>query len=323
MNVADTKPLEKCCSRCGIIKSIELFIPKRNICKNCRNFRCREKYKALEITDEIQKVCNECNVTKIQSLFVKNRNICVECNNLKRRIKYQIDEEHRIKMIQKSTEFKQKRIIEQHKQKIEELGIDNKRCSCCDNIKHKTMFRHNRLKCKDCERDEPLEKLKRLIRSRIIRALNNKNKHTVEYLGCNIPEYSNWLLNNNSGYTLENRGSVWHIDHVIPLSHFDLENEEQQIIAFNWRNTMPLSCQENLKKNNKIIKTQIEQHYKNLAEYHKDNNLELPQEYIDLFAKHLDDGKPLKLSLPLADGNISKGTQLIADPNGKKVINDY
>jgi hypothetical protein len=44
---------------------------------------------------------------------------------------------------------------------------------------------------------------------------------------------------------------------------------------------------------------------------------------VDLFAKHLDDGKPLKLSLPLADGNISKGTQLIADPNGNKVMNDY
>jgi hypothetical protein len=60
-----------------------------------------------------------------------------------------------------------------------------------------------------------------------------------------------------------------------------------------------------------------------LVNYHIENNLDLPQEYINLFAKHLDDGKPLKLSLPLADGNISKGTQLIADPNGNKVINDY
>ena len=52
------------------------------------------------------------------------------------------------------------------------------------------------MKCKDCERDEPIEKLKRVIRSRIISALNNKNKHTVEYLGCNIPDYLNWLLKN-------------------------------------------------------------------------------------------------------------------------------
>ena len=284
MDVTDTKLVEKCCSKCGIHKNTELFIPKRNICKECRNNKSREKYKALKINCELDKKCNICNIVKLLPLFVKNRNICVDCNNLKRRIKYQIDDEHRIKLIQKSTEFKQKRIIAKHQQKIAELGIDNKQCSCCDVIKHKTHFRHNRWKCKDCERDEPIEKLKRVIRSRIISALKNKNKHSVEYLGCNIPDYLNWLLNNDSRYILENRGTEWHIDHVIPLSRFNLENEEQQLIAFNWRNTMPLSCEENLKKNNKIIKSQVEQHYKKLVEYHLENKLDLPQVYINLFA---------------------------------------
>jgi hypothetical protein len=78
------------------------------------------------------------------------------------------------------------------------------------------------------------------------------------------------------------------IDHVIPISKINLNIEEQQLLAFNWRNTMPLSCEEKLKKNNKIIYLQIEQHYKKLVEYHKENKLDLPQVYIDLFAKHLD-----------------------------------
>jgi putative transposon-encoded protein len=47
---------------------------------------------------------------------------------------------------------------------------------------------------------------------------------------------------------------------------------------------MPLSCEENLKKNNKIIKSQVEQHYKKLVEYHLENKLDLPQVYINLFA---------------------------------------
>lgn len=284
MDVSDTKPLVKCCSKCKNTKNIELFILKRNICKECRNNRNRENYKALKINSELTKECYVCNIAKLQTLFVKNRNICVDCNNLKRRTKYQIDESHRIKMLQKSTDFKQKKLLEKYKQKIEELGIDNKKCSCCNAIKHNTNFRHNRLKCKDCERDEPIEKLKRVIRSRIIYGLNNKNKHSIEYLGCNIPDYLKWLLTNDSRYNLENRGKEWHIDHVIPLSHFDLENEEQQLIAFNWRNTMPLSSVENLKKSNKIIKSQVEQHYKKLVEYHTENKLELPQVYIDLFA---------------------------------------
>jgi hypothetical protein len=294
MDVADTKPLEKSCSRCNITKNTDLFIPKRNICKECRNIRSREKYKELEKCNEVEKKCKQCDITKELTLFVKNRNICVECNNLKRRTKYENNEEHRKKLIQYSTEFKQKKIIEKHKQQMEELGIDNKRCNYCNHIKHETMFRHNRLKCKDCERDEPVEKIKRLIRSRIISALNNKNKHTVEYLGCNISEYLNWLLRNDSRYTLINRGSEWHIDHVIPLSHFNLENEEEQLIAFNWRNTMPLSCRENLSKNNKILPEQVKIHFEKLKKYHLENNLDLPQEYIDLFAKHLVAGSPLE-----------------------------
>jgi hypothetical protein len=47
---------------------------------------------------------------------------------------------------------------------------------------------------------------------------------------------------------------------------------------------MPLSVKENLSKNNKIIKSQVEQHYKKLVEYHIENKLDLPQVFIDLFA---------------------------------------
>jgi hypothetical protein len=38
---------------------------------------------------------------------------------------------------------------------------------------------------------------------------------------------------------------------------------------------------------------------KKLLDYHKEKNIEMPQKYIDLFAKHLDAGNPLEPSLPL------------------------
>ena len=88
----------------------------------------------------------------------------------------------------------------------------------------------------------------------------------------------------NENYNIENRGKDWHIDHVIPLSNFNLDDNEQQLIAFNWRNTMPLSAKENLSKNNKILKPQIEQHLKKLLDYHKEKNIEMPHKYIYLFA---------------------------------------
>lgn len=210
MDVTDTKLFEKCCSKCDNIKKVNLFIPKRNICKECRNKNTREKYKLLVINDEIEQQCNVCKNTKKLLLFVKNRKICIDCNNIKRRTKYENDENHRINIIQKAMDFKQKKIVEKNIKKENEIGINNKICNCCNKIKNKIHFRINRLKCKDCERDEPMEKFKRVIRSRIISALTYKNKNTIEYLGCNTIEYLNWLLKNNYGYTLENRGNQWH-----------------------------------------------------------------------------------------------------------------
>ena len=115
MDVADTKPLEKCCSKCGITKLDSLFIPKRNICKECRNISSREKYSLIQINNDTEQKCNTCELVKALSLFVKNRKICIDCNNNKRRTKYETDEEHRIKMIQQSTDFKQRKIVEKNK----------------------------------------------------------------------------------------------------------------------------------------------------------------------------------------------------------------
>jgi hypothetical protein len=293
MTVTDTILLEKCCSTCGETKIENMFIPKRNVCKECRNSKSRHNYQGLNVDINEERKCNICDEQKPTSSFIKNRQICKICNNNKRRIIYKNDDGHRQKLIKMASDFKSKRLLEKKIKKKEEIGMNNKKCSCCDSIKPKLSFRHNRLKCKDCERDEPNDKIKRVIRSRIISALyNKKNKHTIEYLGMDMPEYSKWLLHNNLGYTLENRGKQWHIDHVIPLSRFNLGNEEQQLIAFNWRNTMPLSCNENLKKGNKISKPQIEQHLEHLKKYHVENELDLPQVFIDLFAKHLDAGNP-------------------------------
>lgn len=282
--VTDTKP-EKVCSRCDEKKDFTMFIKERNICKTCANSRKKEQYKALIVSENVIQSCIICNQSKMKSCFVKNRNMCCECNNQRRRIKYENDEEHRLKLIQRASTFKHKKVVANQKTKQDEIGEGNKKCSICSQIKLKCNFRHNRLKCITCERDDPLEKFKRSVRSRIYNSLNrNKSMNTIKYLGINSSDYIQWMLYNDDNYNLTNHGKEWHIDHVIPLSRFDLNNKDEQLIAFNWRNTMPLSAKENLSKNCKIIPSQIEQHYKRLSVYHKEKNIEMPQEYIDLFA---------------------------------------
>lgn len=300
-SVADTKPIVKTCSRCDKEKEADKFIKNRNICKLCNNNRRKEQYHAPTLD---QKTCTCCKETKSSNLFLKNRSYCNACNNEKRRTKYKEDEKHRSNLIKTATIFKQKKTEERRIKREQEIGKDNKMCSNCSTIKPMNNFRHNRLKCKVCERDHPLDKLKRSIRRRIWDAFSyKKEKHTIEYLGCDSKAYLQWILNYNKEYTIGNRG-IWHIDHIIPLSHFNLENPDDQLIAFNWRNTMPLLAKYNLVKNNRIIVSQIEQHYNHLLIYHKEHNIELPQVFIELFARYLVAGNPLEPSLPLIHGNV-------------------
>lgn len=242
----------------------------------------------MDTKPENVKCCSKCNIYKTEDMFNKKAtNVCKDCNNETRRLKYKNNENHRLLLIQRASQFKHNKVILNQQLKAEEqekIGLENKICKYCNVIKLKSRFRHNRLKCKDCERDDPLSTIIRRTRTRIIACLRKKDKHTIDYLGCNCSDYIKWILNNNVNYTFDNYGIEWHIDHVIPISKFDLNNEDQQLTAFNWRNTMPLSVKENLSKGNRIIKTQVEQHLKNLIEYHKENELDLPPKYIDLFA---------------------------------------
>ncbi len=245
-------------------------------------------------------MCLNCEISKSPiDFYARKKTICKDCFNERRREKYKNNEEHRQKIIKMATEFKKKKTIVNQQIKLEKqlaIGLENKQCRYCETIKPKERFRHNRLKCKDCERDDPPEKFKRYVRTRIYNCLRNKNKtqHSIVYLGCSSEDYFKWMFKYDDKYNLENHGKLWHIDHVVPLSLFDLNDETQQLIAFNWRNTMPLNSKENMSKNNRISITQIKNHFDKLVDYHKENNIYFPQEFINLFAKHLDAGSPLE-----------------------------
>ena len=90
------------------------------------------------------------------------------------------------------------------------------------------------------------------LRARLNKALkgNHKTSSTIDLLGCSLDDLKIHLSKNfKDGMTWDNYGSDWHIDHIIPCFNFDLTDEVQQKICFNFANLQPLWRLENLKKN--------------------------------------------------------------------------
>ena len=93
------------------------------------------------------------------------------------------------------------------------------------------------------------------LRTRTRLALNGfcKSIQTLKLLGCSVEELKKHLeFQFQEGMNWKNYGQ-WHIDHIKPLSIFDLTNEKELIEGCNYKNLQPLWRVDNIRKSNKII----------------------------------------------------------------------
>lgn len=98
-------------------------------------------------------------------------------------------------------------------------------------------------------------RIARNLRTRIRQILWRKKKvgSPIQDLGCGKAELKEYLNKKLvDGMNWENYGK-WHIDHIIPLSSFDLTNREHFLKANNYENLQPLWSIDNIMKGNKII----------------------------------------------------------------------
>lgn len=96
-------------------------------------------------------------------------------------------------------------------------------------------------------------KTTKLLRCRLRDILRDSQKtgSAIKDLGCSVNELKIHLEKQfQSGMTWENQGT-WHIDHIIPLSKFDLNDREQFLKACHYSNLQPLWATDNIKKSNK------------------------------------------------------------------------
>jgi hypothetical protein len=116
--------------------------------------------------------------------------------------------------------------------------------------KYEREYRHNRRK------EDMFFKIKGNLSSRLSDIINKKNLsiNTFELIGC---DRETFIFHIEKQFTermsWENYGlKGWHIDHIIPLSSFNLIIEEEVKKACHYTNLQPLWWEDNLKKGNKL-----------------------------------------------------------------------
>jgi hypothetical protein len=202
------------------------------------------------------KTCVTCNNEKHEDVFVKRDGKvlgqCKECRNAYvRQYKHERADGTRTK---------------------QEIVVTNggKICVKCQTWKELNSFpiRKNsthgyRHECKDCKRTElhnyyvetynavRREKKKTDIQFRIICNHRNyvykcltrfglKHQSSINYIGCSVEFLKSWIeYQFLDEMTWDNYGTVWTLDHVIPLSRFNMNSTKEQLIAFNWTNMQP------------------------------------------------------------------------------------
>jgi hypothetical protein len=228
---------KKTCSKCHREKSITEFserklkngdITTRNDCKQCR---CKH-----------EKERRESNIDKFKERDKKYYNLNKE-TILKRNKIYRKKNREQICNQKKQYYKKHRLIILQY------------------HVNRKTI----RNKIKREKRISSIQtRIMETLRSRISGALKtSKNDKFIKFLGCTKEFLLKWLESQfDENMKWSNYAIYWHIDHIIPISFFNLIIRHEQYICCNWTNLRPLFKTENLIKSAKLIKNDIFEHIK-------------------------------------------------------------
>jgi len=204
---------KKCSGPCGLVKSLEEFSKNKIGIDGCRYW------------------CRQCVSEYNKEYRENNKEAIAECrkNNKGAMAEYQRNNKEALAKYQKEYRENNKETIARYQRERKKTDIQYK------------------IACN--------------LRSRLSEAIKNKQKtgSAVRDLGCSIKELKQRFesmfhphLKTGEEMTWENYGE-WHIDHIIPLSSFNLENREEFLKACHYTNLQPLWAVDNIRKGNKII----------------------------------------------------------------------
>jgi hypothetical protein len=214
--------MEKVCSKCGVSKSVEGF------------------GKSKDTKDGFRYDCNDCRIeyrksasakikAKNKSYYEKNKNTLLEKSKEYRDVNKDVINQQR-------KEYRNREQVQQHIKK-----------------KQKEYLPIRKAKTKERRKTDINFKMSEILRSKIHKMLHNRKTSYSNYIGCDLEWLKKWLeyrFDDNMNW--ENFGSYWQIDHILPIHGFNLQNDNEVRICFNWTNLQPLSALENRQKSDTL-----------------------------------------------------------------------
>lgn len=104
-------------------------------------------------------------------------------------------------------------------------------------------------------RKNPRYRSMQALRNAVRRAvkLGQKRFCSSKYLGIDLRDAKQYIESMlRPGWTWENHGKEWHIDHVFPIAKANLSDPVERLAVSNYRNLRPLSVAENKAKKDKV-----------------------------------------------------------------------
>jgi hypothetical protein len=267
------------------------------ICKNSTTKERREKNKIKNLNIELPKnhTCVYCKETKINTEFSKtltNKSglslYCKKCSKIVR--DKQSTHKKEINIIvdntinKKCTVCNLEKILSQFKTNLKSNDNFSNICIDCSPKSEWTVEKqrasdkkyrlNNPEKMREKYKKQSLNNNRRIrdsLNHRISEALksnkNRKSNKTIEYIGCDINFFKSWIeYQFTENMSFDNYGQ-WHLDHVKPCASFDLNDNNQILECFNWKNYQPLWKKDNLIKSNKIDEKLINEHKNKINNY--------------------------------------------------------
>ena len=253
----------------------KLFTPTRKTqiycSKKCNGKAQKEKLK-IKNRERLNSIVRTCKSETCEEEFNPNRNNQVFCSEIcadrqgkrdwkkrnhelykkmereRKKNKYENDPDYRFsRLIKVNTRY--------HSQSLEEKKERNK----------KQRLARDPEKVRKYAREYQAERSKIDINFLIIKKLRTSTKkaikrhgsetdsQTLELIGCSLDHCRNYIEGQfNKNMTWDNwEPKGWHLDHIRPCSSFNMSEESQQYVCFNWRNLRPLWWDENINKKDK------------------------------------------------------------------------